>query len=155
MQAQFSEKISRFDRHTLIRLLDIITICQYWILTGTCCIGRIPVKIWEWQCRNTSPTQCVALYVCVCVGRKICVCGLWICAIIGFFVGLFAVPCVRASKLKFENMYVCRTREQFKTNTQVLKMTPVNYRRVVSCPVPPQSCHWDCFFFDTISVAWN
>ena len=86
----------------------------------------------------------VCSFVFVCVGRKICVCGLWIYAIIGFFGGLYAVPCVSASKLKFENMYICRTREQFKINTHVLKMTPVNYRLVVSRPMPPQSCHWDC-----------
>ena len=29
----------------------------------------------------------------------------------------------------------------------MLKLTPVHSRRVVSCPVQPRACHWDCFFF--------
>ena len=37
---------------------------------------------------------------------------------------------------------------------QVLKLTPVHSRRVVSCSVQPRACHRDCDF-DTLSVVWS
>ena len=33
-----------------------------------------------------------------------------------------------------------------RVRVRVLKLTPVHSKRVVSCPVQPRSCHWDCGF---------
>ena len=36
-------------------------------------------------------------------------------------------------------------------HTQVLKLTPVHSRRVVSCQVQPRACHWSCVFWHDFS----
>ena len=69
------------------------------------------------------------------------------------FVGLYGFPYARPSKL---NQHICISPAPGRNSklTQVLKLTPVHSRRVVSCPVQPRVCHWNCVF-DTISVAWS
>ena len=38
--------------------------------------------------------------------------------------------------------------------TQVLKLTHVHFRRLVSCPLPPRPCHWNSLFV-TVYVVRN
>ena len=56
----------------------------------------------------------------------------------------------------YTNKYVYRQSQLAVLNwhTRILKLTPVNSRRVVSCPVQPRVWHWDCVF-GTVSVAWR
>ena len=51
--------------------------------------------------------------------------------------------------------YVYRQRQGAVQNkhTQVLKLTPVHARRVVSCPVQPRACHWSCVFWRDFSCV--
>ena len=71
---------------------------------------------------------------------------------IGSFVGFYAFPCARASNL---NQQICISpapgRSSKLTHKQVLKLTPVHSRRVVSCPVQPRACHWNCVFWHNFS----
>ena len=48
-------------------------------------------------------------------------------------------------------MYIASARAHFKINTQLLKLTPVHSRWVVSCPVQPRACHWSCVFLRDFS----
>ena len=51
------------------------------------------------------------------------------------------------------NKYVYGQRQGALENwqTQVLKLTPVYYRRILSCPVQPRACHWSCVFLRNFS----
>ena len=64
-----------------------------------------------------------------------------------FLCGLICVSLCQSIKIKPRNMYIASARAQFKMNTQVLKLTPVHSRRLVSCPVQPRACHWSCVFW--------
>ena len=61
-----------------------------------------------------------------------------------FLCGLICVSLCQSIKIKATNMNITSAMAQFKINTQVLKLTPVHSRRVVSCPVQPRACHWSC-----------
>ena len=68
-----------------------------------------------------------------------------------FLCGLKCVSLCQSIKIKPRNMYIASARAHFKINTQVLKLTPVHFRRVVSCPVQPRACHWSCVFWRDFS----
>ena len=79
----------------------------------------------------------------------------WSWQFLGSFVGYrrFAVPGHKKSTQQLIK-YIARPWAEFKFNTQVLKLTPVIFRRVVSRPVPPRPRHWNCVF-GTVLMAWN
>ena len=68
-----------------------------------------------------------------------------------FLCGLICVSLCQSIKIKPTNMYIASARAQFKINTQVLKLTPVHSRRVVSCQVQPWTYHWSCVFWRDFS----
>ena len=63
---------------------------------------------------------------------------------------LCAFPCARTSKL---DQPICISPERNPKLTRVLKLTPVQFSRVVSCTVAPRPRRWNCI--GTVSVAWH
>ena len=63
-----------------------------------------------------------------------------------FLCGFICVSLCQGITIKLTNMYIASARGQFKI-ARLLKLTPVHSRRVVSCPVQPRPCHWDCGIF--------
>ena len=64
---------------------------------------------------------------------------------------MYAFPCARASK---SSQQICLSPEPGRSsnqNTWVLKLTPVQSRWVVSCPLQPRTCHWNCVFLHNFS----
>ena len=113
---------------------------------------------------------CICIYMCMCMCMCICMCmcttGSWRSCLIPevvssipagstinyqFFCGFICVSLCQSIKIKPTNMFIASARVQFKINTQVLKLPPVHSRRVVSCPVQPRACHWNCVYWHNFS----
>ena len=65
----------------------------------------------------------------------------------------FSFSCARAPTINTTNTYIARAMAHFKINTQVLKLTTIRIRRIVSCPVAPRTAIGTVFL--AVSVAWN
>ena len=65
------------------------------------------------------------------------------------------IPLCQSTKINASNVFIARTRAQFKISTHVLKSEPVHFRRHVNQPVQPCPHHLIFFSFCTASVVWN
>ena len=74
-----------------------------------------------------------------------------------YLLNFFNLLCLYQTKWRFEDLkwIMIKQNEYWSAYLKLLKFTPVHSRWFVSCPVQPQSRHWDSVFLETISVAWN